>query len=101
LTGATIRGTRTRPDMVVMDTQLGRESGLEADRQIRATNPRIVVVLSAYRDPTWVVRATQAGASAFANTSTRPGARHDVDRSRARRPHLTGQSVSASPIAAC
>jgi len=58
---------RERPDMVVMDIQLGRESGLEAARQIRAIDPNIVVVVvSAHRDPTWVVRATQAGASAFA-----------------------------------
>ena len=36
----------------------------------RATDPDVVVVVvSAHRDPTWVVRATQAGASAFAPKS--------------------------------
>jgi DNA-binding NarL/FixJ family response regulator len=58
---------RTRPDLVVMDIQLGRDSGLEAARRIRAVAPDVViVVVSAHRDPTWVVRAAQAGASAFA-----------------------------------
>jgi len=58
---------RARPDLVVMDIQLGRESGLEAARQIRATAPDVViVVVSSHRDPTWVVRAAQAGANAFA-----------------------------------
>lgn len=56
-----------RPDMVLMDIQLGAESGLDAARQIRAIDPDVVVVVvSAHRDPTWVVRASQAGASAFA-----------------------------------
>jgi DNA-binding NarL/FixJ family response regulator len=50
-----------------MDIQLGRDSGLEAARRIRAVIPDVViVVVSAHRDPTWVVRAAQAGASAFA-----------------------------------
>jgi DNA-binding NarL/FixJ family response regulator len=58
---------RARPDLVVMDIQLGRDSGLEAARRIRAAIPDVViVVVSAHRDPTWVVRAAQAGASAFA-----------------------------------
>jgi DNA-binding NarL/FixJ family response regulator len=61
---------RWRPNMVVMDIQLGRDSGLEAARQIRSVDPSVVVVVvSAHRDPTWVVRATQAGASAFAPKS--------------------------------
>jgi DNA-binding NarL/FixJ family response regulator len=58
---------RLRPEMVVMDIQLGRESGLDAIRQIKAVLPGVVaVVVSAHRDPKWVVRASQAGANAFA-----------------------------------
>ncbi|MGW2786833.1 response regulator [Streptomyces populi] len=57
---------RERPDMVVMDISLGTESGLEVTRRIREATPdAIVVIVSAHRDPDWVVRAAQAGASAF------------------------------------
>ncbi|MGV9255373.1 response regulator [Streptomyces sp. NPDC003697] len=57
---------RARPDMVVMDISLGRESGLDVTRRIRKTAPNaIVVIVSAHRDPDWVVQAAQAGASAF------------------------------------
>lgn len=57
---------RRRPDMVVMDIQLGEESGLDATRRIRTASPETtVVIVSAHRDPNWVVRAAQAGASAF------------------------------------
>jgi DNA-binding NarL/FixJ family response regulator len=54
------------PDMVVMDIALGRESGLDVTRRIRAAAPSTtVVIVSAHRDPEWVIRAAQAGASAF------------------------------------
>jgi DNA-binding NarL/FixJ family response regulator len=57
---------RLKPDMVVMDIQLARENGLDVTRRIRAAVPdTIVVVVSAHRDADWLVRAAQAGASAF------------------------------------
>jgi DNA-binding NarL/FixJ family response regulator len=57
---------RLKPDMVVMDIELGLESGLDVTRQIRAAVPdTIVVVVSAHRDADWVGRSAQAGASAF------------------------------------
>jgi DNA-binding NarL/FixJ family response regulator len=57
---------RLKPDMVVMDIELTRESGLDVTRRIRTAVPdTVVVVVSAHRDADWVVRAAQAGASAF------------------------------------
>src|SRR5687768_7032667 len=52
-----------RPDIVVMDIQMGRDDGLAATRRIRELLPdTVVAVVTAHRDPDWVVRAAQAGA---------------------------------------
>jgi DNA-binding NarL/FixJ family response regulator len=60
----------TRPDIVVMDIELGADSGLAAARRIRDVLPdTVVVVVSAHCDPSWVAKAAQAGASAFAAKS--------------------------------
>ena len=57
---------RTEPNVVVMDIQLGGESGLDAARRIREALPDVVVVVvSAHGDPTSVAKASHAGASAF------------------------------------
>jgi DNA-binding NarL/FixJ family response regulator len=61
---------RTNPDVVVMDLQLGAESGLAVTRRIRDAVPdAVIVVLTAHLDPSWVAKASQAGASAFAAKS--------------------------------
>jgi DNA-binding NarL/FixJ family response regulator len=61
---------RTRPDIVVMDIELGPDSGLAAARRIRDVLPEtVIVVVSAHCDPSWVAKAAQAGASAFAAKS--------------------------------
>ena len=57
---------QTQPDVVVMDIQMPREDGLSAARRLRQVAPgAVIAVVTAHRDPEWVVRATQAGASAF------------------------------------
>jgi DNA-binding NarL/FixJ family response regulator len=61
---------RTSPDVVLMDLELGADSGLDVTRKIRVAVPdAVIVVLSAYLDPAWVAKASQAGASAFASKS--------------------------------
>ncbi|MGY1644380.1 response regulator transcription factor [Geodermatophilus sp. SYSU D00703] len=56
----------SQPDIVVMDIEMPRQDGLTATRRLREVAPgAVVAVVTAHRDPDWVVRATQAGASAF------------------------------------
>lgn len=57
---------RTNPDVVIMDIQLGKESGLVATRRIHEQAPEtVIVVVTAHSDPSWLAKAAQAGASAF------------------------------------
>ena len=62
--------TTHRPDMVVMDVELGADDGIDAARRIRHVFPdTLVVVVSAHCDVATVARAASAGANAFAPKS--------------------------------
>lgn len=58
--------TRTlRPDVVLMDISMPAVDGIGAARQIQATCPTPIVVLTAYETPELVERAGEAGAGAY------------------------------------
>jgi DNA-binding NarL/FixJ family response regulator len=60
-----------QPDLVLMDINLPGIDGLEATRQIKASDrsARIVLVLSTYESGDYETKAVEAGASAFISKS--------------------------------
>lgn len=60
------RAAELRPGIVVMDIRLHQHDGLAACRRIREASPETVIaVVTAHREPEWISRSAQAGASAF------------------------------------
>ncbi len=60
-----------RPDVVLMDIALPVLNGLEATKQILATDPAAkVLILSAYSDDEYVLRTSAAGAAGFLEKQT-------------------------------
>lgn len=54
------------PDVVVMDIAMPKLNGIEATRQIKASNPRIsILALSAYDDDQYIFALLEAGAAGY------------------------------------
>ncbi len=60
-----------RPEVILMDIAMPVLNGLEATRQILATNPAAkVLILSAYSDDEYIERTTAVGAAGFLEKQT-------------------------------
>src|SRR5215218_1958288 len=64
---------RLRPDLVLMDLRMPRMDGFEATRDIKRESPStIVLVLTAFEEPDYLLEALQAGASGYILKHMRP-----------------------------
>lgn len=54
-----------RPDLILMDVNMPRLSGIEATRSIMLQAPTAIVMITAYSDPDQVSSALKAGASGY------------------------------------
>ena len=63
---AVSKAKELKPDVVIMDIVLPHLNGIEATRQIKASQPQIeVIVLSMYATRSYILQLLQAGASAY------------------------------------
>ncbi len=65
--------TKHRPDVVVLDIQMPRVSGIEVTRWVRAHHREVgVLILTAYDDDPYVLAVLQAGANGFVLKTASP-----------------------------
>ena len=67
----------TQPDVVLMDVKMPIMNGIEATRQIHASCPTPVVLLTAYETPELVQQASVAGAGAYL---VKPSSAREIER---------------------
>lgn len=68
---------RLQPDVILMDIGMADVDGIQTTRQIQASHPTPVVVLTAYETPELVEQATLAGIGAYL---VKPPRARDVER---------------------
>ena len=62
--------SRLKPDVIIMDIQMPRASGIEATKQIKEISPdTIILVLTIYDDNEHVLRILEAGATGYLTKS--------------------------------
>lgn len=76
---------KTQPDVILMDVQLPKQSGIECVRQLKPSLSRTqIVILTVYQDEECVFEALRAGAVGFLRKDTPPAeileALHDAHR---------------------
>jgi len=88
---------RTRPvDAVILDVGLGDRDGIEVLKQIRASFPRVpVLMISMHSEDVFAIRALRAGAAGYIEKSAAPELLLDA----VRRVAAGGKWVSASTVA--
>jgi DNA-binding NarL/FixJ family response regulator len=63
---AMLKASELQPDVILMDIQLPAMNGIEATKRIKATNPRILILmLTMFQDDDSVFAAVRAGAQGY------------------------------------
>jgi two-component system response regulator DevR len=89
----------TRPDVVVMDVRLGKDSGIEATREIRARRPATqVIMLTSFDDDAALFSSIMAGAAGYLLKQVRGTDLAAAVRSVARGQSLLDPAVTASVL---
>ncbi|PLS75370.1 MAG: DNA-binding response regulator [Actinobacteria bacterium] len=89
----------TQPDVVVMDVRLGKDSGIEATREIRARRPATqVIMLTSFDDDAALFSSIMAGAAGYLLKQVRGTDLAAAVRSVARGQSLLDPAVTASVL---